>query len=144
MTTLQSQTPDSDATTEGIRIQAAAQYLPDESNPDAPLFLFMYRIVIQNVGRRTVKLRSRHRVIRDAFNERDDVRGAGVVGEYPLLAPGERYEYTSTCPLRTRWGTMEGSYTFEDSATGETLEAEIQRFFLVPSSRLKQISAENG
>ena len=143
MTTLQSQTPNSDTTTEGIRIQAAAQYLPDESNPDTPLFLFMYRIVIENVGRRTVKLRSRHWVIRDAFNERDDVRGAGVVGEYPLLAPGERYEYTSTCPLRTPWGTMEGSYTFEDSATGETLEAEIRRFFLVPSSRLTHFSAEN-
>ncbi len=143
MTTDRSQTPDSDATTDGIRIRAAAQYLSDESDPDAPLFYFMYHIVMQNIGRRTVKLRSRHWVIRDAFNERDDVRGAGVVGEYPMLAPGERYEYTSSCPLRTRWGTMEGSYTFEDCVTGETLEVAIQRFFLVPSSQLKQISAEN-
>lgn len=138
-----SQTPDSDQTTDGIRVQASAQFLPDESHSEAPLFLFMYRIVITNAGTRTVKLLSRHWVIKDAFNERDDVRGAGVVGEYPTLAPGKNYEYTSTCPLRTRWGTMEGSYSFEDCVEGEMFEVEIGRFFLVPSSRLKQLSAES-
>ena len=143
MRTVRSQTPNSDTTTEGIRIRAAAHYLPDESRPDAPMFVFRYRIVIENVGRRTVKLRSRHWIIRDAFNERDDVRGAGVVGEYPMLAPGERYEYESSCPLRTRWGTMEGSYTFEDCASGGILKVGIGRFFLVPVAELKQVAAEN-
>ena len=143
MNKLQSQTPDSDSTTTGIRVQAAAQFLPDESHPDTPLFLFMYRIVITNAGPRTAKLLSRHWIIKDAFNEREDVRGAGAVGEYPTLAPGEHFEYTSTCPLRTRWGTMEGSYSFEDCANGEMFEVEIGRFFLVPSSRLKHLSAEN-
>jgi ApaG protein len=143
MNELKSQSPDSDTTTAGIRVQAAAQYLPDESHAEAPLFLFMYRIVIMNVGTKTAKLLSRHWIIRDSCNEREDVRGAGVVGEYPTLAPGECYEYTSTCPLRTRWGTMEGSYTLEDCADGEMFEVGIGRFFLVPSSRLKQLSAES-
>jgi len=136
------QTPDSDTITEGIRICAAAQFLPDESNPDAPYFLFMYRIVLRNESDQRVKLLSRHWVIRDAYNEREDVRGAGVVGEYPLLRPGEKYEYTSTCPLRTSWGTMEGAYEFEVCDTGRTFEVNIGRFFLVPSAQLKQVSAD--
>lgn len=126
--------PDSDTTTGGIRIQAAAQYLPDDSDPDEPLFLFAYRIVMTNVGERTVQLRSRHWVIRDAFNEREDVKGPGVVGENPVLEPGGTFEYTSSCPLRTSWGTMEGSYVFEDRNTDEQVEVEIGRFFLVPSA----------
>ena len=142
MNSVRTQTPDSDVTTEGIRIRAAARYQPDQSNPDAPLFLFSYKIYMENIGRRTVRLRSRHWIIRDAFNERDDVRGAGVVGEYPLLAPGERYEYESSCPLRTRWGTMEGSYTYEDCTSGDTFDVAIGRFFLVPTAGVREASAE--
>ena len=134
--------PDSDALSHGIRVQAAATYLPEESNPDAPFFLYMYRIEIRNEGFRRAKLLSRHWIIRDAFNEREDVRGPGVVGEYPVLAPGQSYEYASTSPLRTRWGTMEGSYRFEDCDTGDTFEVDIGRFFLVPTSEVRQLSAE--
>ena len=136
------QTPDSDILTNGIRIQAAAQYLPEESNPEAPLFLFMYRIVMRNEGDRRVKLLSRHWIIKDAFNEREDVKGQGVVGDYPVLGPGDQYEYTSTSPLRTQWGTMEGSYQFEDCETGDVFDVEIGRFFLVPSARIKQASLD--
>ncbi|MCA8954589.1 MAG: Co2+/Mg2+ efflux protein ApaG [Planctomycetes bacterium] len=131
------QTPDSDTVTEQVRVRAAARYLPDESDPDLASFLFMYRITIANEGTREVKLLSRHWVIRDAFNERSDVRGPGVVGEYPVLAPGERYEYKSTCKLRTHWGTMEGSYQFEETETGRLLTVEIGRFFLVPPAKVQ-------
>jgi len=136
------QSPNSNKTTQDIRVRAAAQYLADESDPDTPFFLFMYRIVISNESCETVKLLTRHWIIRDAYNEREDVQGPGVVGDYPVLAPGESYEYTSTCPLRTRWGTMEGAYQFENCDTGEPLEVAIGRFFLVPSAQVREMSAE--
>lgn len=137
-----SQSPNSDLSTDGIRVQAAATWLPEKSDPEVPRYFFMYRIKLSNDGSRTVKLLSRHWVIRDAYNEREDVRGPGVVGNYPVLAPGESYEYTSSCPLNTRWGTMEGSYQFEDCSTGELLKVTIGRFFLVPGSRPREVSAE--
>src|SRR5262245_55938316 len=105
--------PSSDTVTHGIRVQAAAQYMPGESDPDGKRFLYVYRIRIKNEGTRRAKLRSRHWIILDADNQREDVRGPGVVGKTPDLAPGESFEYMSSCPLKTTWGTMEGSYTFE-------------------------------
>ena len=124
-------TPNSSTVTQGVRIEAAAQYLPSESDPDQNRYLFVYRIRMVNEGTRRVKLLSRHWIILDAHNRREEVTGEGVVGKQPDLAPGETFEYTSYCPLRTKWGTMEGSYTFEDE--GATFEVEVGRFFLVPS-----------
>jgi len=121
----------SEATTEGIRVQAQAQFLPGESDSERRHYVWAYRIVITNEGHAPARLKSRHWIILDADNRREDVRGAGVVGKTPNLAPGERFEYTSGCPLRTRWGTMEGSYTFERE-DGSAFEAAIGRFFLVP------------
>ena len=131
------QSPDSDVVTQGIRVQASGRYLPDESDPDRSQFLFAYRIVITNEGDRPVRLLSRHWIILDADNAREDVKGDGVVGEQPELQPGESHEYMSGCPLGTNWGTMEGSYTFEFTGdgddAGETFEAKVGRFFLVSS-----------
>lgn len=124
-------TPNSSTVTQGVRIEAAAQYLPSESDPDQKRYLFVYRIRMVNEGTRSVKLLSRHWIILDAHNQREEVVGEGVVGKQPELGPGESFEYTSYCPLRTRWGTMEGSYTFEDE--GSTFQVEVGRFFLVPS-----------
>ncbi len=107
-----SKSQSSNTVTEGIRVQAAAQYRPDQSDADVPVYLFSYRIMITNEGDRSVRLLSRHWVIRDSENDRKDVEGRGVVGEFPHLAPGESFEYESSCPLPTSWGTMEGSYTF--------------------------------
>ena len=121
----------SDTVTRGVRVQAQAQYLPDESDSERRHFVWKYRIAITNEGTGRVRLKSRHWIILDADNRREDVRGGGVVGKTPSLSPGERFEYTSGCPLRTRWGTMEGSYTFERE-DGTTFEASIGRFFLVP------------
>jgi ApaG protein len=123
----------SDTVTEGIRVQAAAQYLDGESEPDQRQYLFAYRIRVRNEGTRRARLKSRHWIIVDADNHREDVRGPGVVGKTPLLAPGESFEYSSGCPLRTPWGTMEGSYTMERD-DGTSFEAAVGRFFLVSSA----------
>jgi ApaG protein len=125
--------PSSDTVTQGIRVQAAAQYMPGESDPDGKRFLYVYRIRIKNEGTRRAKLRSRHWIILDADNQREDVRGPGVVGKTPDLQPGESFEYMSSCPLKTTWGTMEGTYTFEREG-GESFEVAIGRFFLVPTA----------
>ena len=123
----------SDTVTDGIRVQAAAQYLPDRSNPDDNQYVFAYRIVITNEGTQGARLKSRHWVIIDANGQREEVRGPGVVGKTPTLGPGGRFEYTSGCPLRTTWGTMEGSYVMERE-DGERFEASIGRFLLVPAT----------
>ncbi len=124
--------PDSDTLTQGIRVVAAARYASSDSQPAASQYLYEYQVRITNVGRERARLRSRHWIILDANNQRAEVRGEGVVGKQPTLAPGESFEYASSCPLRTRWGTMEGEYTFERD-DGSRFQVEIGRFFLVPS-----------
>ena len=123
--------PNSDTVTHGIRVQAAAQFIPDRSEPDE-MWFYAYRVRIINEGDERAKLLSRHWVVLDANNQRREVDGEGVVGRQPDLGPGEMFEYTSGCPLNTAWGTMEGCYTFL-RPDGSTFEAEIGRFFLVPS-----------
>ena len=128
------QSPNSLAVTEGIRIEAAAQYLPQESDPESGKYFYVYRIRIQNDGEKGARLLTRHWIILDANNQREDVTGEGVVGQHPSLEPGEMFEYRSYCPLPTEWGTMEGTYTFAREG-GKTFDARIGRFFLVPSSK---------
>ena len=124
--------PNSEQTTQGMRVEAAAQFVPSESAPGMRRYLYNYRIRFVNEGTENAQLLSRHWIILDAENNREEVIGEGVVGKYPDLAPGETFEYTSYCPLRTEWGTMEGSYTFQRK-DGSTFDAEIGRFFLFPS-----------
>lgn len=128
------QTPDSDTLTDGIRVHARAWLLQEESDADVNLYVYGYRIRITNEGTERAKLLSRRWTILDANNQREEVSGEGVVGNQPDLGPGEMFEYVSRCPLRTEWGTMEGSYSFV-RPDGQTFEARIGRFFLVPSSR---------
>lgn len=125
------QSPNSDTTTHGIRIEAAARFLPEESVHSR--YHYVYRIRITNEGESQAQLQSRHWVIIDSHNHREEVVGDGVVGERPDLGPGESFEYTSFCRLRTDWGTMEGTYTFT-RADGESFDADIGRFFLVPTA----------
>jgi ApaG protein len=135
----------SDTCTQGIRVHAAAQYLPEESDPGQKHWLYVYRIRITNEGEQPARLRARHWVILDSENERRDVRGPGVVGRYPDLAPGESFEYFSSCPLPTTWGTMEGTYTFE-RPDGDSFQVVIGRFFLVPNAPpvLEPSTAQGG
>ncbi len=131
------QSPDSDTVTEGIRVRAAARFVAEQSDPERSQYLFAYRIVISNEGSKRAKLLSRHWIIIDADNQREEVKGPGVVGETPDLAPGENFEYESACPLTTSWGTMEGSYRMQRE-DGATFEARIDRFFLTSKAALKK------
>ncbi|MBI5514988.1 MAG: Co2+/Mg2+ efflux protein ApaG [Deltaproteobacteria bacterium] len=119
----------STALTRGIRVTVRSQYLPDRSSPGSREYVFAYTVKISNEGLSTAQLRARHWVITDGNGEVQEVRGEGVVGAQPTLRPGEHFEYTSGCVLRTTRGTMHGTYLMvgED---GERFEAEIAPFAL--------------
>jgi len=119
----------SDNTTHSIRVGATAYYLPEQSDPDQRRYAFGYTIVIANNGDKPAQLVSRHWIIIDAYGRREDVEGPGVVGQTPRLEPGQAFKYQSFCPLRTVWGTMEGTYQFRYD-NGETFDVEIARFYL--------------
>lgn len=157
--------PFSDTTTEGIRVVVRSAYVPSQSSPADGRFFFVYRVKITNLAgtggggarggtagsnptsplppARTVQLRSRHWLIRDAHGRVDHVRGPGVVGEQPVLPPAASFEYESACPLRTATGSMEGEFEFvvldgddEEQVSGGgggavVVQAEIGRFGLV-------------
>jgi ApaG protein len=119
----------SDTTTEGIRVGAAAFYMPEHSDPDADRFVFGYNILIANHSDVSVQLLSRHWTIIDASGHREEVRGPGVVGQTPRLEPGQAFKYQSFCPLRTSWGTMEGTYQMQRD-DGTLFDVRIGRFYL--------------
>jgi ApaG protein len=119
----------SDTTTNGIRVQVKTQFLPDRSSPVDEQYVFAYHITISNLGADVAQLISRHWVITTADGETEEVQGAGVVGEQPVLSPGEQFEYTSFCPLKTNVGTMHGSYTMVTPA-GDSFQARIAPFTL--------------
>jgi ApaG protein len=120
---------ESEAVTEGLRVEVAAQYSPEHSNPMGNQWFFLYTIRISNEGSETCRLVSRHWIIRNATGKVEEVRGAGVVGKQPVLGPGESFEYTSGCPLDTPFGSMEGTYLMV-TADGTRFDAEIARFEL--------------
>lgn len=120
----------SDTTTRGIRILAVSEYEPERSSPAEGHYFFSYRIRVENHGPGAAQLLSRAWRITDANGGTRDVEGPGVIGETPVLEPGEFFEYTSFCPLETAVGTMEGHYVMEVLATGERFEARIAPFTL--------------
>jgi ApaG protein len=117
----------SDATTRGVRVEVRTAYVPERSAPQESRYFFAYRIRISNVGEETVQLLSRHWVISDGEGNVEHVRGPGVVGEQPVLEPGEAFEYTSFCPLPTPIGSMHGTYQMV-TAGGSAFDAEIAPF----------------
>ena len=119
----------SDATTESVRVRVASQYVPERSRPSDSQWFFVYNIQITNHGSETVQLLSRHWIITDSDGETEEVRGPGVVGEQPVLQPGESFEYTSACPLKKSFGTMHGTYEMVIQG-GDKFEAEIAPFAL--------------
>ena len=112
-----------------IDVRVEPRYLPEESDPLQETYGFAYTITLSNLGEAPAQLISRHWIIVDADGHREEVRGLGVVGHQPMLKPGEGFEYTSGCRLRTPTGTMEGTYFFvkED---GTPFEVPIPRFTL--------------
>jgi ApaG protein len=117
------------ATTRGIVVSVEPTYLDARSSPDDSQYFWAYRVIIENKGRQTVQLLNRHWMISNSRGELTEVKGPGVVGEQPVLKPGERHEYTSGAPLDTPSGMMGGSYQME-SETGERFDIEIPTFSL--------------
>jgi ApaG protein len=117
---------------QGIRVSVEARYLSDESEPEKSKYLFAYEITIENEGHAPAQLVARHWVIKDAFNGIEEVRGEGVVGQTPLLEPGESFCYSSYCPLRTEYGTMRGTYRMV-RPSGEEFDAVVAPFALMAS-----------
>jgi ApaG protein len=119
----------SDTTTRGIRVQVESFYDEERSSPQESYYFFAYQVRISNVGGERAQLVSREWIITDGNGDTQRVQGPGVVGEQPVLAPGEAFEYTSFCPLPTPVGSMHGSYLMV-LAGGERFEAEIAPFSL--------------
>jgi ApaG protein len=117
------------AITKGIAVSVIPTYLEAQSSPESSQYFWAYRVIIENLGLETVQLKSRHWMITNARGEFTEVKGAGVVGEQPILKPGERYEYTSGAPLNTTSGMMGGAYQME-SESGERFDIEIPTFSL--------------
>lgn len=115
--------------TRAIEITVKPFYLEEQSEPDDGHFVFAYHIRIRNNGRKTVQLLNRHWQITDGRGRTQEVRGPGVVGEQPVLQPGEAFEYTSGCPLNTSTGIMVGSYEME-TPDGERFDVDIPAFSL--------------
>ena len=117
------------ATTDGVTVRAGVSYLPEQSAPRANRWFWAYHIRIENNSARAVKLLTRRWVITDGRGARSLVEGEGVIGEQPLLPPGQSYDYVSGCPLSTPSGRMEGSYGMIDDA-GLPLTVAIPPFVL--------------
>jgi len=116
-------------TTRDIRVTVTPAFLEEQSNPEDDYFVWSYTVVIDNLGDETVQLKTRYWRITDAVGRNQEVRGEGVVGEQPILRPGESYEYISGAPLGTPSGIMVGSYQME-TLGGEMFDVEIPAFAL--------------
>ena len=119
----------SEAVTHHVRVEVESQYAPEHSQPFQSKWFFYYTVRITNEGDDTVQLLSRHWVITDATGHVEEVKGPGVVGEQPELGPGESFQYTSGCPLKTSGGLMRGTYQMV-TKDGEHFDIEIAPFAL--------------
>src|ERR1700678_1519807 len=117
------------AITRKIAVSVEPTYLEANSSPGNSQYVWAYRVTIENQGLETVQLLSRHWMITNARGELNEVKGPGVIGEQPILKPGESHQYTSGAPLNTSWGMMGGSYQME-SESGERFDIEIPTFSL--------------
>ncbi|MEX2641936.1 MAG: Co2+/Mg2+ efflux protein ApaG [Acetobacterales bacterium] len=117
------------ATTKDISVSVEPTYLADQSSPDDNHFVWAYRVRIENAGSETVQLKTRYWRITDSLGRVQEVRGSGVVGEQPVLSPGQAFEYTSGTPLPTPSGIMVGTYQVE-TRQGTRFDVEIPAFSL--------------
>jgi ApaG protein len=127
------------ATTDSIRVTVEPIYLEDQSSPEEDHYVWAYKIEIENLGGQTVQLKTRYWQITDSLGRVQEVRGAGVVGEQPVLQPGESFRYTSGTPLPTPSGIMAGRYGMERNS-GERFEVEIPAFSLDSPHQPKRLN----
>lgn len=119
----------SNAITRGIRVQVTSEYLPDRSSPAEDHYFFTYHVRISNEGTERARLLTREWIITDSNGDVQRVSGPGVVGEQPVLGPGDGFEYSSFCPLRTPVGAMHGTYQMQTDE-GDAFDALIAPFTL--------------
>jgi ApaG protein len=112
-----------------FQVKVEPRFLPEQSDPDNDQYAFAYTVTVMNIGKISAQLLARHWIITDAEGHTEEVRGAGVVGEQPVLRPGEAFQYTSGCPLSTPVGSMRGSY-FCKAEDGTDFEVPIPEFVL--------------
>jgi ApaG protein len=127
------------STTHNVTVSVEPVYLDGESAPDKNIFVWAYTVKIENKGGEVLQLRTRHWKITDALGRVQEVRGAGVVGEQPVLRPGEFFEYTSGTPLNTPSGIMMGSYAME-TLDGRMVDVDIPAFSLDTPGAARQIN----
>lgn len=118
-----------EAVTRNIAVSVETSFLERDSDPEQQYFVWAYRITIENRGGETVQLMTRHWQITDAMGRMQEVRGAGVVGEQPVLVPGASYTYSSGTPLSTASGFMRGSYQMQ-TEDGERFDIDVPAFLL--------------
>jgi ApaG protein len=115
--------------TQGIEVEVVPEFVPEESSPEASQYVFAYHITITNRGETEVQLMSRHWIITDGHGVVREVKGPGVVGEQPVLKPGDKHQYSSFCPLTTPTGNMRGSFQMVN-IRGAEFNVKIPLFFL--------------
>ena len=118
-----------EAISHDFQVTAISRFMPERSNQEIPIFFFAYWITIKNQGALPAKLLNRYWNITDADGRINEVRGEGVVGEKPLIKPGQSFEYNSFCPLPTNFGFMKGYYEMQ-GADKNTFQVEIPQFRL--------------
>ena len=122
--------------TEGVKVSVVTEYQPEYSTPLQSHFVFAYKISIENCSDQTVQLLRRHWFIYDSDGSVREVEGEGVVGQQPVLEPGETHEYVSGCNLKTSIGKMKGTYSMEKIVDGKNFMVNIPEFIMIAPYRL--------
>ncbi len=122
--------------TQGVRVSVTTEYQPEYSSPAQSHYVFTYKITIENFSEYTVQLLRRHWHIHDANGTEREVEGEGIVGQQPVLEPGESHEYVSGCNLKSGLGKMYGTYQMERIVDGRKFEVNIPEFNMVVPYRL--------
>jgi len=122
--------------TDGVKISVETIYQPEYSNPANEHFMFAYRVHIENLTENSVQLLNRHWDIFDSNGTKREVEGEGVVGQQPIIEPGDNHEYVSGCNLKTDIGSMRGSYEMERIVDGLKFRVNIPEFYLIAPYKL--------
>ena len=122
--------------TDGVKVSVDTIYQPEYSNPVNEHFMFAYRVKIENMGEYSVQLMNRHWTIFDSNSTKREVEGEGVVGQQPIIEPGNNHEYVSGCNLKTDIGSMKGSYEMKRIVDGQTFRVNIPEFYLITPFKL--------
>jgi len=122
--------------TDGVKVSVDTIYQPEYSNPANEHFMFAYRVKIENMGEYSVQLMNRHWTIFDSNGTKREVEGEGVVGQQPVIEPGNNHEYVSGCNLKTDIGSMKGSYEMKRVVDGQRFQVNIPEFYLIAPYKL--------